>query len=64
MSVCVCVCVCVCNKILNADFKGNKYFVDEMETQLREKSLRGNQTQDFHYSEDKASYKTVALTYS
>jgi hypothetical protein len=34
-----------------------------METQLREKTPRGSQTQDFHYSEDKISYKAVALTY-
>jgi hypothetical protein len=34
-----------------------------VETQLREKSLRGSQTQDIHYSENKASYKAVALTY-
>jgi hypothetical protein len=34
-----------------------------MEAQLREKSLRGNQTQDIYYSEDKTSYKVVALTY-
>jgi hypothetical protein len=27
----------MCNKILNAEFKGDKYFVDEVETQLREK---------------------------
>jgi hypothetical protein len=53
----------VCNKILNEEIKGDKYFVDELETQLREKSLRGNQTQDIHYSKDKASYKVVALTY-
>jgi hypothetical protein len=53
----------VCNKILNAKFKGEKYFVDEVETQLREKSLRGSQTQDIHYSEDKARYKAVTLTY-
>jgi hypothetical protein len=53
----------VCNKILNAEFKGDKYFVDEVETQLREKPLRGSQTQDIHYSEDKARYKAVALTY-
>jgi hypothetical protein len=37
-------------------------FVDAVETQLREKSLRGSQTQEFHYSEDKARYKTVTLT--
>jgi cytochrome oxidase assembly protein ShyY1 len=52
----------VCNKILNAEFKGDKYFVDEVETQLREKPLRGSQTQEFHYSEDIARYKTVTLT--
>jgi hypothetical protein len=34
------------NKILNAKFKGDKYFVDEEETQLREKPLQGSQTQD------------------
>jgi hypothetical protein len=45
---CVCVWI-VCNKILNAEFKGDKYFVDEVETQSREKSLRGYQTQDIHY---------------
>jgi hypothetical protein len=33
----------------------DKYFVDEVETQLREKLLPGSQTQDIHYSEDKAS---------
>jgi hypothetical protein len=53
----------MCKKILNAEFKGDKYFVDEVETQLREKPSRGSQTQDIHYSEDKASYKAVALTY-
>jgi hypothetical protein len=37
-------------------------FVDEVETQLREKTLRGSQTQEFHYSEDIARYKTVTLT--
>jgi hypothetical protein len=53
----------VCHKILNAEFKGDKYFVDEVETQLREKLLWGSQTQDINYSKDKASYKVVALTY-
>jgi len=53
----------MCNKILNAEIKGDKYFVNEVETQLREKPLRGSQTQDFHYSEDKARYKAVTLTY-
>jgi len=32
-----------------------------METQLREKPLRGNQTH-VHYLEDKTRYKAVALT--
>jgi hypothetical protein len=54
----------VCNKILNAEFKGDKYFVDEVETQLRENPLRGSQTQDIHYSENKASNKVITLTYS
>jgi hypothetical protein len=27
----------------------------------REKPLRGSQTQEIHYSEDKASYKAVVL---
>jgi hypothetical protein len=36
-------------------------FVDEVETQLREKPLRGSQTQESHYSEDIARYKTVTL---
>jgi hypothetical protein len=52
----------VCNKILN-EIKGDKYFIDEVETQLIEKPLWGSQTQDIYYSEDKASYKVVALTY-
>jgi hypothetical protein len=39
-------------------------FVDEMETQLREKPLRGSQTQNIHYLEDKARYKIVTLTYT
>jgi hypothetical protein len=53
----------VCNKIINVKIKGDKYFVDKFETQLREKPFRGSQTQDIHYSEDKTSYKVVALTY-
>jgi hypothetical protein len=39
-------------------------FADEVETQLREKPLRGSQTQEFHYSEGIARYKTVTLTCS
>jgi hypothetical protein len=34
-----------------------------VEIQLKEKPLQGSQPQDIHYSEDKASYKVVALTY-
>jgi len=48
---------------INAEIKEDKYFVDEVETQWREKPLWGSQTQDIHYLEDKASYKVVALTY-
>jgi len=39
-------------------------FVDEVETQSREKPLRGSQTQEFHYLEDKTRYKIVALRYT
>jgi hypothetical protein len=52
-----------CKQNIKCKIKGDKYFVDEVETQLREKPLRGSQTQDIHYSEDKTSYKVVALTY-
>jgi len=57
------VCAIVCNKISQCRKERDRYFVDEMETQLREKPLQGSQTQDIYYSEDKASYKAVALTY-
>jgi hypothetical protein len=43
--------------------KDTKIFVDEVKTQLKEKPLQGSQTQDIHYSEDKARYKAVTLTY-
>jgi len=42
--------------------KRDRYFLNEVETQLREKPLPGSQAQEFHYSKDKASYKAVALT--
>jgi len=42
--------------------KDTEIFVDEVKTQLREKVLRGSQTQEFHYSEDEARYKIVTLT--
>jgi hypothetical protein len=48
---------------IKCGIKGDKYFVDVVETQLREKPLRGSQTQDIHHSEDKARYKAVTLTY-
>jgi hypothetical protein len=57
------VCAIVCKKISKCGIKGDRYFLDEVETQLREKSLQGSQTQDIHYSEDKASYQAVTLTY-
>jgi hypothetical protein len=57
------VCKDVCNKISTNGIKGDRYFVNEVEPQLREKLLRDSQTQDIHYSEDKTSYKVVALTY-
>jgi hypothetical protein len=31
----------------------DRYFVNEVETQLREKSIRGNQTQEIHYQKTK-----------
>jgi len=34
-----------------------------VETLWREKPLRDSQTQDIHYTENKASYKTLVLTY-
>jgi hypothetical protein len=55
------VCVCVQQNILN---EVDKIFLNEVETQGREKPLRGSQTQDIHYTENKASYKTLVLTYT
>jgi hypothetical protein len=48
---------------IKCGIKKDKYFVDEVETQLREKPFRGSKTQDIYYLENKASYKVVALTY-
>jgi hypothetical protein len=53
----------VCNKIFKLRNLNDTYFFEEEETQLRKKPLRGSKTQDIHYSEDKTSYKVVALTY-
>jgi hypothetical protein len=55
----------VCKNVqqnIKCRIKRDRYFVDKVETQLKEKSLRGSQTQDIHYSEDKTNYKAVALT--
>jgi hypothetical protein len=54
----------VSTKIIMWKLNDAEIFVDEVETQLREKPLRGSQTQDIHYSEDKARYKIVTLTYT
>jgi len=48
---------------IKCGIKGDKYFVDEVKTQLREKPLRDSQTQDIHYLEDKTRYKVLTLTY-
>jgi hypothetical protein len=58
------VCAQSVNKNNNAENKLHRYFVDEVETQLREKPIRGSQSQDIHYSEDKVRYKIVTLTYT
>jgi hypothetical protein len=57
------VCVNSVQQNIKCWIKGDKYFVNDVETQLREKPFRGSQTQDIHYSENKTSYKIVALTY-
>jgi hypothetical protein len=56
-------CAIVCNKISKCGIIGDRYFVDEVETQLREKPLWDSQTPDIHYLEDKARFKVVAFTY-
>jgi hypothetical protein len=58
------VCVNSVQQNIKYVIKGDKYFVDEVETQLRKKPLWGNQTQDNHYSEDKTRYRVVTLTYT
>jgi hypothetical protein len=59
----VCVWSTFLTKYLNAELKEDIYFFNEVEIQLREKLLQGSQTQEIHYSEDKASYKALILTY-
>jgi hypothetical protein len=55
----------VCNKCQQksstTENKRHIVFVDEVEIQLREKPLRGSQTQKFYYSKDEARYKIVTL---
>jgi hypothetical protein len=58
------VCAKCVTKISMQKVNNTKIFVDEVETQSREKPLRGSQTQEFHYSKDKARYKIVTLTYT
>jgi Ni,Fe-hydrogenase I small subunit len=53
-----------CQQKLSTTENKRQIFVDEVETQSREKPLRGSQTQEFHYLEDKTRYKIVALTYT
>jgi hypothetical protein len=57
------VCVQHVTKYQKCIIKRDRYFVNEMETQLKEKQLWGSQTQKFHYSKDKAGNKTIKLTY-
>jgi len=56
------VCVCVQQNILNADFKEDKIFVDEVETLWREKPLRGSQTEELHYPKTKPIVVVIPLT--
>jgi hypothetical protein len=37
-------CDQLCNKILNAKFKRDKYFVDEVEALIKRKTTRSSQT--------------------
>jgi len=58
-----CVCAQSVNKISMRNLKDTRIFVNELENSIWKKPLQGSQTQDIHYSEDKTSYKVVALTY-
>jgi hypothetical protein len=54
----------IVNKIITVRNLNNiRIFVNEVENSIGEKPLWGSQTQDIHYSEDKTSYKVLALTY-
>jgi cytochrome oxidase assembly protein ShyY1 len=54
----------VSTKIIIRKLNDTEIFVNEVETQLKKTPLRGSQTQDIHYSEDKDRYKIVTLTYT
>jgi hypothetical protein len=58
------VCAIVSTKIIMRKVNDIEIFVDEVETQSREKPLWGSQTQEFYYSKDKARYKIVTLSYT
>jgi len=45
--------VCVQQNILNAEFKEDKIFVNEVEIMWREKLLQDSQTQEIHYPKTK-----------
>jgi len=51
------VCVQRVTKYKKCGIKRDIYFVNEVETQLREKPLRGNQTQEIHYQKTKPVYR-------
>jgi hypothetical protein len=57
------VCKQCVTKYQSVEFKWDRYFVNEVKIQLREKPLRGRKTQKFHYLNDKASNKAVTHTY-
>jgi len=47
------VCMQRVTKYQKYGIERDRYFVNEVETQLREKSIRGNQTQEIHYQKTK-----------
>jgi hypothetical protein len=53
----------LCNKILNAECKRDKYFVDEVETLIKRKTTPRQPNSGNPLIEEIASYKAVILTY-
>jgi hypothetical protein len=51
------VCVQHVKKCQKCRIKGGKYFVNEVETQLREKPLWGSQTQEIDYQKTKLVHR-------